>query len=241
MSLSSFPSCRAQALTLSRFQGDFILKLPNGLQSTIRNSQLILPDRTIDKATGQLVANYSVSELLILSLQSENSYDMPKLGRPFLSAVYLMVNLDAGTFTLWNAEATSTAENLVAVGATDCGSSATVGAESTTAPSSALSKPHTSITRGGIAGVVIGAIAALAIAAALLVLIQKRRSRAVPSTTFAGLPPIYDNNKAEIPNEPQEADGNEASCARAAKPPPAYSIPEHAVPGLHEMPERTNT
>ena len=60
-----------------------------------------MPERYIRDEDGQLMANYSKSNLVINSLQDVNADDLSQLGRQFLSSAYLMVNQDSRKFTLW--------------------------------------------------------------------------------------------------------------------------------------------
>lgn len=61
----------------------------------------MFPETEIDK-DGSRVQNLTRQNILINSVEDE----APILGRYFLTAAYLMVNQDAGTFTLWKANAT---------------------------------------------------------------------------------------------------------------------------------------
>ncbi|RYP09965.1 hypothetical protein DL764_000960 [Monosporascus ibericus] len=95
------------------YRGDMTINIRDGPAIRIRNSQLVVPERYIEE-DGQLVANYSRSNLVINSLQDINANDMSVLGRQFLSAAYVMVNQDTRKFTMWEANPTSV-ENLVGV------------------------------------------------------------------------------------------------------------------------------
>jgi hypothetical protein len=72
----------------------------------IRNDQLVTPDLVID-TNNQVVSNNSVAELLVNPLLPPNQQDMMKLGRPFFSAAYLLVDYESFTFTIWKANQTS--------------------------------------------------------------------------------------------------------------------------------------
>ncbi|RYP50188.1 hypothetical protein DL768_004244 [Monosporascus sp. mg162] len=95
------------------YRGDMTINIRDGPAIRIRNSQLVVPERYIEE-DGQLVADYSRSNLVINSLQDINANDMGVLGRQFLSAAYVMVNQDTRKFTVWEANPTSV-ENLVGV------------------------------------------------------------------------------------------------------------------------------
>lgn len=222
-----------------------IVKLSNGLQTTIRNSQLLLPDRTINAQSGALIANTTYTELLINRLQQVNADDMPKLGRPFLSSTYLMVNLDANTFTLWTTAQNAPAQpNLQPIGAT-CPPPAAAGNGPNTSPSPSASAAPTAqqssgISGGAIAGIVVGVIAGIAIVgAAAAFFLMKRRKQAhmeAAAAPAAAQAQAHVDYKA-IPTEPQEVDGRQVPSSRGpVEKPPEYYAPQHQVPGLHEMP-----
>jgi hypothetical protein len=71
----------------------------------IPNTQLVNPDLVID-SDSQVVFNNSVAELLVNPLVSGNANDIMKLGRPFFSSAYLLVDYDSLTFTIWKANQT---------------------------------------------------------------------------------------------------------------------------------------
>lgn len=72
----------------------------------IKNDQLVAPDLVID-TNSKVIFNSSVAELLVNPLLPPNDQDMMKLGRPFFSAAYLLVDYDASTFTIWKANQTN--------------------------------------------------------------------------------------------------------------------------------------
>ncbi|GME26875.1 acid protease [Neofusicoccum parvum] len=87
------------------YAGDLTIKMLSGLEVKITNDQLLVPNTYIND-NGALVEDNSVKELIINSIQDVNSKDLPNLGRQFLSAAYMMANLDAKTFSLWAANPT---------------------------------------------------------------------------------------------------------------------------------------
>lgn len=88
------------------FTGDMSIEIENGPSIRIPNSQLVVPECTIAD-DGQLVANYSRSNLVINVLQDTTSDDMSRLGRQFLSGADVMLNQDTHKYTLWSANPTS--------------------------------------------------------------------------------------------------------------------------------------
>lgn len=148
----------------------------------IPNDQLVVPNIDIDPDTGERVTNYTNPDLVINAIQYNNINDMPQLGRQFLSAAYLMVNQDAGQFTLWVANPTVN-EDLVAVDTdgsdiTETCTSAVPDEGSATAGSDAGEpSSSSSVSSGTIAGAVVGGIGGSALVGALAFwFIKKRRS-----------------------------------------------------------------
>ncbi|KAL9090991.1 MAG: hypothetical protein Q9159_001617 [Coniocarpon cinnabarinum] len=185
------------------FDGDMTVQLSGGLNPTISNSQLVLPDRSIDNDTGEVtVGNWSQSEVLINSFTEQNAYDQSILGRAFLSAAYLMVNQDAGTWTLWKANPTDE-EDLVPV----CNSTSTP-APAPPKPSSKLHK----ISRGAIAGAVMGSMvmAAFVIVAGVLLWRRYRVPPVLPEVAPGEhAHATAENKEVLIPAEPQEVEGRQ--------------------------------
>lgn len=105
------------------YQGDLTITLDSSFSVRIPNSQLVQPDQKISD-TGDVVSNTSVSNVNLYSLQDVMKNDFPLLGFWFFTAAYLMVNHDAGTFTMWEANPT-TDTKLVAIPADDTTSACT--------------------------------------------------------------------------------------------------------------------
>ncbi|KAM0556101.1 hypothetical protein ACHAPJ_006090 [Fusarium lateritium] len=95
------------------YGGDLTFKLEGGLDITIPNRQLVVPDRTIN-GNGATVANASRPVIRINSLQEVTKTAFPSLGRYFLTAAYVVSNLDANEFTIYQANPSSE-EDLVAL------------------------------------------------------------------------------------------------------------------------------
>ncbi|KAK4991341.1 hypothetical protein LTR50_001926 [Elasticomyces elasticus] len=195
------------------YDGDLTIQLDSGLSVRIPNDQLVLPDLYIG-ANGQVMANNSVREIVVNPLNSTNTPDLPLLGRQFLTAAYAMVNLDANTFTLWQANPT-TDERLVAVDtegndlSTNCSvtPSSSPSASPSTSPS-AISEPHSTsalddnakrLSTGAIAGIAVGGVVLLTLAICALLLLARKRKRAAalkqqparpPTPPYGSRPPL---------------------------------------------------
>ncbi|WPH01362.1 Hypothetical protein R9X50_00420400 [Acrodontium crateriforme] len=160
------------------FQGDLQLELQGGMQLTIPNELLIVPERYIDDS-GVIQANSSAVEVLINPTAASNTGDTPLIGRQFFSSVYLYVDFDDMTFTMWQANA-STDSNLVSpikncqITTPSASPSATLVAH----PSQSTNK----FSVGAIAGIAIGGTAVLiglTVVAAVLCY-RRRRRKATP-------------------------------------------------------------
>lgn len=84
-----------------------------GPKIRIPNSQLVVPELVVSQ-DGRLFSNTSNREVLINSVDQFYAGDIPILGRQLLSSAYVMVNQDANTVTLWEANPTEDT-NLIAV------------------------------------------------------------------------------------------------------------------------------
>ncbi|KAF5022906.1 hypothetical protein F66182_5025 [Fusarium sp. NRRL 66182] len=87
------------------FVADLTFQLESGLEIRVRNNQYAIPHVDIDK-DGSRTFDQSKRDVLIRSV-GDLGDKIGLLGRYFLTAAYLMVNHDAGTFTLWQANATN--------------------------------------------------------------------------------------------------------------------------------------
>ncbi|KAG8669359.1 hypothetical protein FPOAC2_08686 [Fusarium poae] len=172
------------------FDGDITFHLDSGLQVRVPNDQYIVPFVDIDRS-GARVTKPKTKELLMNGV----AHQPATLGRYFLTAAYLMVNHDAGTFTLWQGNPTQRSK-LVKVFDQDtadkCGKDATgivqatVSAtpkeekeeESADEPESS-SSPSAAIIGGAVAGGVVGvAVICLAV---FFILRRRRKGRAETS------------------------------------------------------------
>ncbi|OTA79564.1 hypothetical protein M434DRAFT_402045 [Hypoxylon sp. CO27-5] len=161
-----------------RYDGDMTIKFQSGLAVRVPNDQLVVPDIDINPTTGELIANYTNPDLVINGIQNINANDMPQLGRQFLSSAYLMVNQDAGQFSLWAANP-ATGEDLVAVDANNADITAPCASSAPTIIDSSSSSPSpehaSSSSAGTIAGAVVGSVGGLVILAILAFWFIKRR------------------------------------------------------------------
>lgn len=187
------------------YPGDMSINIQNGPSIRIPNSQLVLPERYISETNGQLVANYSRSNLVINPLQDVNSKDLSQLGRQFFSSAYIMMNQDRGEFTLWSANPTSV-EDLVAVDSTgklvtDFCSTSTI--STTPAPPQVpthlpAAKTPAGLSVGAIVGIVVGVVAVLIIVIGALLWRRRRRSTASASTNAE---PAAQNLARQVPDD----------------------------------------
>ncbi|KAK3293754.1 aspartic peptidase domain-containing protein [Chaetomium fimeti] len=178
------------------FDGDATFVLSNGLSVRVPNSQLMTPFVAVDR-NGSRIVDRSKRELLFSGVGDNPT----TLGRYFFTAAYLMVDHDAETFTMWQANPSSRT-NLVPVvskagdeggceeggGANgDGGSAGGNGAEGGQggggdgggggANASTDEATASSVNAGAIAGGVVGGVAALAALAVLVFFLLRRRKR----------------------------------------------------------------
>ncbi|KAI1204291.1 aspartic peptidase domain-containing protein [Annulohypoxylon truncatum] len=122
--------------------GDLTISLSMGLDIRVPSNQFLVPLEDIDDG-GSRVVDTQQRELLIGTLTSSKT---ATLGRYFLTSAYLMVDLDANSFTLWQANPT-TDSKLVGVGNTGCGD---------TTPPNPGTGAAPRLSGGSIAGIVVG-------------------------------------------------------------------------------------
>lgn len=155
----------------SRFLADLTFHLDSGLKIRVPNNQYMIPSVDI-ASNGSRVSNTSKRDILITDIED----GPPILGRYFLTAAYLMVNHDAGTFTLWQANATRE-RSLVRVFDEETGKKCenTTGviqpSASYTGSASESSRPDRGIgsNSGSLSGAVIGGAVVGAVAGAVLI------------------------------------------------------------------------
>jgi hypothetical protein len=176
------------------FDGDMTISIQDGPSIRIPNHQLIVPERYIDSDSGEIMANETAQNLVILPLQGTSSDALAQIGRQFLSAAYLMVNQDTEEFTIWSANPTNQVD-LVAVNedgdevtefcepeATTTGPSSPEETDGTTDESDGGNEDEDGdedggISTGTIAGIAVGAAVAVALMAVAAFLLWRRRKR----------------------------------------------------------------
>ncbi|KAJ8068501.1 hypothetical protein OCU04_004051 [Sclerotinia nivalis] len=174
------------------YAGDLTIELDSGISVRIPNDQLVVPNLSIDHTSGVMIANASEPELVLNAIQAVNANDLPQLGRQFLTAAYLMLNQDAETFTLWQANPTEN-EDLVAVDGKNipiddfCTSPSTPNNNSANGDLGNSSIPSTTtntstadtakISTGIIVGAAIGSVVVVAIVAGIIIWYITQRKR----------------------------------------------------------------
>ncbi|KAK1781451.1 aspartic peptidase domain-containing protein [Copromyces sp. CBS 386.78] len=175
------------------YDGDLTIALSNGLSVRIPNSQLIVPPEEIAR-NGSFVTEPNQMALPINRLGTQPA----TLGRFFFTSAYLMVDHEADTFTLWQANPTAKS-NLVAIshakdscaseptdggaanGTSGAGGSGS-GSGGTNAPGSEAGEPTAKTPTGAIAGGVVGGVGALALIGAVAFFLVRRRKRTANNT-----------------------------------------------------------
>ncbi|EFR04112.1 hypothetical protein MGYG_07119 [Nannizzia gypsea CBS 118893] len=166
------------------FAGNITFTLSSGLQITIPNHQLVLPNIEIGDDGAQKIADGNKT----INFSQIKSEAMSYLGQPFLTSAYIYVNNDMKEFTVWQANAT-TATDLVTVqsGSDNCDND-----------------DASSLSGGAIAGIVVGVVAFLAIAALCLFFFLKRRNQNKDRDSKAGLPLVNTNQRADDKKHPHD-------------------------------------
>lgn len=198
-----------RSTNVSRYQGDLIVVLDSGMELTLPNELLIVPEKMIDDS-GKVYANTSVAEIMIQPTIGNGAADTPVVGKQFFSSNYLFVDHDAGTFTVWQANRTMDSR-LVAVGG-DCNATETQGdpapvpstddgseATDSLPNDSKATENGVSLSTGAIAGIAGGAAGALAVIAVILFVCLKRRKQRRKRDDRGLLPPdgMYDDQKSD--------------------------------------------
>ncbi|KAK4554535.1 hypothetical protein LTR86_008389 [Recurvomyces mirabilis] len=173
----------------SVYSGDLTIVLNSDLSFKVKNDVLVVPDQYIDRS-GARQSNSSADVVLIDPLDGVNANDPPIIGMQFLSAAYLMVDLDARTFTLWQANP-STESRLISVGG-QCSEEPAVNSNATSPSTNSTSsgpqeggsnstvsaaRPASKASTGTIAGAVVGAVLGLALIAGIVILVLLRRKK----------------------------------------------------------------
>jgi hypothetical protein len=174
-------------IDISRYQGNLIVTLDNGMELTLPNELLVVPDKSIDDS-GEVKTNSTFVQVLIQPTLNTDGTETPMVGKQFFSSTYLFVDHDAGTFTIWQANGTSDSR-LVSVGGdcdrTDAQEDPRPSTPSDT-PSGASDSPQTavepeekrgSLSTGAMVGVIVGAVGALAAIAIMVFICCVRRKK----------------------------------------------------------------
>ncbi|KAH6848028.1 aspartic peptidase domain-containing protein [Chaetomium sp. MPI-CAGE-AT-0009] len=177
--------------TGSVFDGDLTFVLSSGLRIRVPNNQFIVP-RVDYSEDGSRVLNESQKDLLVFGVGNQPS----TLGRYFLTSAYLMVDHEAGTFTMWQGNP-STKSSLVSVSSTTegCDPESSGGGSGNTdsgntdgGDTGPGSDPptETSMSTGAIVGAAVGGAAGLAciVALVLFLLRKRRRQRGMETAGF---------------------------------------------------------
>ena len=197
------------------YDGNLTYSIDPGLDITIPNHQLVVPDYDIDSYGQTFVKNDSNREVLLSSLQF-NQGDVMVLGLPFFTSAYMMADNDREQFTLWQAQAT-TKSNIIPMAKPGCqNTSAAADPVPSTAPgSSPIGRNglgHAAISKGTIAGVVVGGITGIALFFACFFVLRSRRAREAKgkATSFTDesarpvTPILYKSELASDRQPPQE-------------------------------------
>jgi hypothetical protein len=164
----------------------------------IPNTELVVPDTYI-ASDGAVQTNTSVRNIVINSLHDYNDNDLPVLGRLFMSSAYVMVNHEAGKFSVWQANTGSKISDIVAVDKQNnmvgefCSNSTGGSSRATSLPTSSATLPQnesSKLSGGAIGGIVGGAVAGIAILVAIGFFLYRRRGSSSAATGVAQEPDL---------------------------------------------------
>jgi hypothetical protein len=176
------------------YGGDLSLVLDGTSKFTLSNDILILP-REYVASDGAFQTDSSSPGIAFTPTSNDNVNDVSIIGRPFFSAAYIMVDLDAETWTIWQANAT-TETRLVSVGG-DCAEKPKVNTAppeitppdvgvtnetsidntASSATPASVDRASTSLEAGAIAGIALGAVFGSGLLAGALIICWLRRKR----------------------------------------------------------------
>ncbi|OTA70140.1 acid protease [Hypoxylon sp. EC38] len=140
------------------FDGDLTISLSTGLEIRVPNSQYLVPFVEIDR-NGSRIFNSSERELLLTAVTGNPA----TLGRYFLTAAYLMVDIDSNTFTLWQANPTSDSKLVGSPSNIECTNQTTSGSGEMPLNYSQAPQATPGLSGGSIAGIVVGVVGGVAI------------------------------------------------------------------------------
>jgi len=192
------------------FLGDLNVTITNGPSVRVSNDQLVVPHVYMDGSSNTWKQDGSTSDLRINSMGEIGDFSPMtlNLGRNFLTFVYMMINLDAGEFTLWPAYGDATTESLVAVDENNniiqnsalCTGSAP---NTTTILPTGTSSPSAGLSSGAIAGIAIGAVVVgllLLVGAGLFIRHRKKQNNSGAAPDVPESQPMY-TDKNELNGE----------------------------------------
>ncbi|UPX13925.1 uncharacterized protein EKO05_0004420 [Ascochyta rabiei] len=196
------------------YYGGLTIRLQNSISIMIPNTELVVPDTYI-ASNGAVQTNISVRNVVINSLQSNNGNDLPVLGRLFMSSAYVMVNQDAGKFSVWPVNTESKAPNIVAVDKQNtlvrefCPNSTGGSSDATSLPTSSVASPPQDVgpklSGGAIGGIIFGAVGGIAILITIGFVLYWRRGSRGAATGLAREPELQTEDvKPPTYNAPQE-------------------------------------
>ncbi|KAH6111002.1 hypothetical protein HBI65_009810 [Parastagonospora nodorum] len=152
--------------------GGLTIKLQNSISVEVPNTELVVPDTYI-ASNGAVQTNTLVRNIVINSLQLDNNNDLPVLGRLFMSSAYVMVNQEAGKFSVWQANTGSKNSEIVAVDrqnnmisefcANSTGGSSSAPSLPTSSTASSPQNEGSELSGSAIGGIVAGALGGFAI------------------------------------------------------------------------------
>ncbi|KAM0193010.1 hypothetical protein ACHAPI_007959 [Fusarium lateritium] len=193
--------------TTLQYLADLTFYLESGLEIRVPNNQYVVPFVDID-TDGSRVIDTTKRDILMKGIEDE----APTLGRYFLTAAYLMVNHDAGTFTLWKANVTEESSPVRVFdeeAGKECGDQATgviqpsahktpsasdtSDAEGDSADSKSKSSPSGAVIGGAVAGTIIGAAL---IGGGVIYMLYQKRTRA--KDTYYYYPAQEDMQRTEV-------------------------------------------
>ncbi|KAF2450959.1 acid protease [Karstenula rhodostoma CBS 690.94] len=200
------------------YYGGLTIKLQNSISVKIPNTELVVPDTYIT-SNGAVQTNASVRNVVINSLQSNNVNDLPILGRLFMSSAYVMVNQEAGRFSIWQANTASITSDIVAVDTQNnmvsefCANSTGGSSTATSSPTSSVTSPpqneESKLSGSAIGGIVVGAVGGIAVLGTIGFFLYRRQGSHGAATGMAQeselhtedvKPPTY----SMVPAGPQE-------------------------------------
>ncbi|KAF2632492.1 hypothetical protein BU25DRAFT_470146 [Macroventuria anomochaeta] len=169
------------------YYGGLTINLLNSISVKIPNTELVVPDTYI-ASDGAVQTNTSVRNVVINSLQAENDKDLPVLGRLFLSSAYVMVNQEAGSFSVWQANTGSKTSEIVAVDKENnmvsefCANSTGPTPLPTSSITPSPQNEESKLSGGAIGGIVVGVVGGLAILGATGFFLYRRRGSGSATT-----------------------------------------------------------